>query len=68
MKDTSMRLARLVAYCLADGVLTEGQVARILEEDRLEVRRLRDEGLACLANRPLSGAWGGAAMKRMETF
>ena len=65
---SDMRLARLVAYCLADGVMTEGQVARVIEVDRLGVRHLRDDGLACLTYRPLTGAWGGAAMKRMETY
>lgn len=59
------RLARLVAYCLGDGVLTEGQISRIIAADRLEVREIRDEGNACLAARPLDGAWGTAAMKRM---
>jgi hypothetical protein len=60
------RLARLVAYCLGDGVLTEGQIARIIEADRLDVRAMRDDGRACLEARPLGGAWGTGAMKRME--
>lgn len=66
--QSDLRLARLVAYCLADGLLTEGQVARVIEMDRLGVRYLRDDGLAALTYRPLTGAWGSAAMKRVEAF
>jgi hypothetical protein len=55
------RLARLIAYRLGDGVLSEGQVARIIEVDRRDVRQMRDECTACLDARPLTGVWGGAA-------
>ena len=65
---SDVRLARLVAYCLADGLMTEGQVSKVIEIDRLGVRYLRDDGLAALTYRPLKGEWGGAAMKRVETF
>lgn len=59
------RLARLVAVCLNDGLLTEGQVSKIIEADRLRVREVRDEGMMCLSYRPLLGEWGAATMNRM---
>lgn len=61
-----LRLARLVAVLIDDGVLTEGQLAGILEVDRLDVRVLRDDGVVCLEYRPVLGAWGGALMKRLR--
>lgn len=60
------RLARLVAVALNDGLLSEGQVAKIIEADRVRVRELRDEGMFCLSYRPLLGAWGSATMRRLE--
>lgn len=59
------RLARLVAVLLNDGLLSEGQVSKIIEMDRLEVRRYRDEGMMCLSYRPLLGEWGAATMRRL---
>ena len=59
------RLARLVAVCLNDGLLTAGQVSKIIEADRLRVREVRDEGMMCLSYRPLLGEWGAATMNRM---
>lgn len=56
---------RLVAVCLNDGLLTEGQVSKIIEADRLRVREVRDEGMMCLSYRPLLGEWGAATMNRM---
>lgn len=61
------RLARFVAVALNDGLLSEGQVAKIIELDRLAVRRLRDEGMVCLSYRPLLGEWGSATMKRLNS-
>ena len=65
---SDVQLARMIAYCLADGLLSEGQVAKIIEMDRLKIRRLRDDGLAALSYRPLKGEWGAAAMRRIETY
>jgi DNA invertase Pin-like site-specific DNA recombinase len=61
------RLARMIAVALNDGLLSEGQVAKIAEMDRIEVRRYRDEGMMCLSYRPLLGDWGAACMKRIQT-
>lgn len=59
------RLARLVAVCLNEGLLSEGQMAKIIEDDRISVRKRRDEGMMCLSYRPLLGEWGAATMKRL---
>lgn len=59
------RLARLIAVCLNDGLLSEGQVAKIIEADRINVRERCDEGMMCLSYRPLLGEWGAATMKRL---
>jgi len=59
------RLGRIVALLLDDEVLSEGQIARVIECDRLEVRRIADEGAASLRYRPLTGEWGAATMKRL---
>ncbi len=59
------RLARLIAVCLNDGLLSEGQVAKIIEADRIDVRKRCDEGMMCLSYRPLLGEWGAATMKRL---
>lgn len=66
--ESDQKLARLVAYCLADGLMSEGQVSKVIEAERLQVRKLRDDGLAALTYRPLTGAWGAAAMERIEKF
>lgn len=63
-----LRLARLVAYCLADGLMTEGQLCKVIEADRLAIREMRDDGLASLTYRPLTGVWGSAAMQRVSQF
>ena len=60
-----MRLARLVAVVAGEGMLSEGQLAKILELDRVAVRRLEDEGLTCLSYRPLTGDWGARQMRRL---
>lgn len=59
------RLGRLVALLIDDEILTEGQVARIIECDRIAVRRIADEGAASLRYRPLTGDWGAATMRRL---
>lgn len=60
-----MRLARLVAVVAGEGMLSEGQLAKILELDRVAVRRLEDEGLTCLSYRPIPGDWGANQMRRL---
>lgn len=61
-----VRLARLAAVLHADGVLSEGQLSRILDVDRVQVRSIVDEGHASLTWRPLQGEWGAGVMRRIR--
>lgn len=61
-----VRLARLAAVLHGDDMLSEGQIARIIDVDRVQVRTLVDEGHASLTYRPLQGAWGSNVMRRIR--
>lgn len=61
-----VRLARLAAVLHGDGVLTEAQIARIIDVDIVRVRGIVDEGHASLTYRPLQGAWGSGVMRRIN--
>lgn len=60
------RLARLVAVVHAHGMLSEGQIARVLGVGRVEVREIEDIGRDDLHAQPLDGAWGSQAMKQIQ--
>lgn len=59
-------LARLVAFVWGGGVLSEGQIAKVLQTDIVSVRELRDEGRDNLEVHPPKGEWAKHAMQRME--
>jgi len=61
-----IRLARLAAVLHGDGVLTEAQIARIIDVDLVRIRSIVDEGHASLTYRPLQGAWGSGVMRRIN--
>ncbi|MBK9080191.1 MAG: hypothetical protein WBP38_00405 [Hyphomicrobium sp.] len=65
MTNAEQQLARLVAFCSETELLSEGQLARVLDIDRVELRRLRDDGIDHMRRYPLGGEWGANAMKRM---
>lgn len=48
-------LARLVAALALDEVLSEGQISKLIEMDRVAVRRLIDDGCDMLRKRPPNG-------------
>ena len=60
------RLARLIALVHAHDLLTEGQIARVIDSHRVEVRELCDLGLDDLHAKPITGHWGANAMKRID--
>lgn len=59
-------LARLVAFVWGAGILSEGQIAKVIERDIVGVRELRDDGRDDLEVHPPKGVWAAHAMKRME--
>ena len=59
-------LARLVAYVHGADLLTEGQIARVLDTHRLDVRELEDAGREVLDQSPISGHWGANQMMRLN--
>jgi hypothetical protein len=63
--ERGRQLARLAAYAWGVDDVSEGQLAGIMQLDRVAVRRLCDEGLERLAADPISGAWGANVMERL---
>jgi hypothetical protein len=61
-----IRLARLAAVLHGDGMLTEAQIARVIDVDLVRVRGIIDEGHASLTYRPLQGGWGTNVMRRIN--
>lgn len=60
------QLSRITFYCWSTGLLSEGQIARILAADRVEVRGLCDDGREEFEAAPMDGHWGAEAMRRMR--
>lgn len=66
MSDHSIELARLIAYVNGTQLMSEGELALLLNMDRVSIRRCADEGLESLETRPPCGEWGKAVMHRMK--
>ena len=63
--DAEQQLARLVAFCSETQLLSEGQLSRVLDMQRVEVRKLADDGLDHMRRFPLGGEWGANTMKHL---
>lgn len=59
-------LARLAAVLHTADMLTEAQIARVTDLDRIAVRTLIDDGKDMLRKRPLTGSWGAIVMGRLD--
>jgi hypothetical protein len=62
----SIELARLIAYVNLTGLMSEGELANLLNMDRISVRCHRDTGRDHIEAQPPRGEWGKGALARME--
>lgn len=58
-------LARLAAVIHDEGVMTESQIARIIERDIVATRRLIDLGREHLSGQPPEGEWAANILLRL---